>query len=232
MKTALFPLAHRLAALVCAAALLAPAPAHAGRQDDHDRRVKNLTEYFGQVQSKVESAVPNYLLRRAKGIVILKQWKAAFGWGIKGGGGVALVRLPNGQWSPPAFMQQGEGSLGWQIGGQSMQTVMVILTDKGMDGFRNPKFRIGVDAAAVAGPTGADAEAKVGNADILVYGDAAGLFAGVSIEGGFFIPNDRYTEELYAVPGLTLREVLFENKVQHRPSTRALVEAIERAARQ
>lgn len=198
-----------------------------------EKQMRNISDYFEMVMLDNEKKIPGSLLKKAEGIVIMRQLKAGLGVGFKGGGGVALVRdKSSGGWSPPAFLNAGEGSIGLQIGGQVIDSIYLIMNEEGMKILTQPQYRIGVDAAAVAGPHAADAEAKYsGNVPILVYTDAGGLYAGASFEGGFLVPDKKANEDYYDREGLIMSEILFDRKVKATESGERLIDLINKHSR-
>ncbi len=207
-----------------------PAEKEAKRDARLEKRVKQMAEYFQMVMESPQTNIPPRLLRKAEGIIIMRQYKAGLGVGIKGGGGVALARdQKTGKWSAPAFLKAGEASIGLQIGGQVLDSIYLLMNEEGMKILSQTQFRIGVDAAAAAGPHGADAEAKYsGDVPILVYTDTGGLYAGASFEGGFLIPDNKSNAAYYDDLAILVREILFENKVEKTESALQLIQILDR----
>lgn len=195
-----------------------------------DRLIKKLTLYVDEVQDDPSTRIPQSLIDKAEGIIIMKTFKAGFVLGFKGGGGVAMARDKDGNWSPPSFVSIGEGSVGFQIGGQAMDTILLIMNQEGMKVLSNTGVRIGVEASATAGPVGADAEAKYeeSNTPILVYGDTKGLFAGASIEGGALFPHDKRNAIYYGDPSLTMKDIIFDREVTHTAAADELIASLKK----
>jgi lipid-binding SYLF domain-containing protein len=193
-------------------------------------RIERAKEYFDELMADESTAVPRELMRKCTGVVILRQYKAGLVFGVKGGFGVALAKdEKTGQWSPPAFIKNAEGSYGLQIGGQSIDTVLVIVAKEGLQMLMKSKFKVGVDASAAAGPVGRDAEAKVGQGQaILVYSAAKGLYAGAVFEGGLLMPDNGANEKFYSKEGLTLKDILFDGEVKMPEEAKPLVESLEK----
>jgi lipid-binding SYLF domain-containing protein len=102
------------------------------------------------------------------------------------GEGVMLVRDSGGGWSNPTFLSIGGGSLGWQIGGQSTDVILVFKSQSSIENIKKGKFTLGADAAVAAGPVGRRVEGATDvmlQAEILSYSRSRGFFAGVSLEG-------------------------------------------------
>ncbi len=194
-----------------------------------EKRVEKISDYFEQVMDSPESTIPPGLLRKAEGIIIMRQFKVGMGLGIKGGGGIAMARDgKNGQWSAPAFLKAGEASIGLQLGGQMLDSVFLLMNEKGMNLLSQTQFRIGVDAAATAGPHGAEAEVKYsGDVPILVYSNIGGLYAGATFESGFLVPDNKANAAYYNDEAILMGEILFKNKVEKTAEAKKLIELIE-----
>jgi len=211
-----------------------PVEKQAKREARLEKRVKNIANYFEAVMESPQSVIPAGLLSKAEGIIIMHQFKVGLGIGIKAGGGIAMARdEKTGEWSAPAFLKAGEGSIGLQIGGQVLDSVFLLMNKEGMNILSRTQFRIGVDAAAAAGPHGAEAEAKYsGNTPILIYSDTGGLYAGATFEGGFLVPDNKANAAYYRDDAILMREILFENKVEKTSSAKELIDLIERYSKE
>jgi len=194
------------------------------------KRIQRAQEYLEDIMESPDTAIPESLMEGCKGIIILRQYKAGFIFGAKGGAGIALVRdRKTGKWSPPAFIGTGEGSFGFQIGAQSIDSIFLIMNKEGMEMLCKSKFKIGVDASAAIGPVGRDAEAKIGaGTAILVYSRAKGLYAGASFEGGLLLSDKKANKKFYGVKGITIEDILFKNKVQMPQEAKSLIKLLNR----
>src|SRR5436190_1105012 len=103
-------------------------PALAASKNKLDARVRDLTDYFEKVQKDSENAVPAGILRKAEGLIIMRTYKAGFIVGVAGGHGVAIVKdKTTGKWGPIGFLKAGEGSFGFQAGGQRADMILVLM---------------------------------------------------------------------------------------------------------
>jgi hypothetical protein len=115
-----------------------------------------------------------------------------------------MVREENGSWRAPTFLTLTGGSIGWQIGAQSSDIVLVFKTQKSVEGLLSGKFTLGADAAVAAGPVGRRAAAATDEnlkAEIYSYSRTRGLFAGISIDGSVLEINDAETAAYYGAAG-------------------------------
>ncbi len=175
----------RSPAILCLLALAVAVPAAAATREE--KRVADATDVLDQLLRIPEQRIPATLLSRAYAVAVIPNVvKVGFGLGVRHGRGILVVRQDDNSWSNPAFIALTGGSVGWQIGAQSTDIVLVFKTRKGVDGIANGKLTLGADASVAAGPVGRQASAAtdvVFQAEIMSYSRARGLFAGVSIEG-------------------------------------------------
>ncbi len=172
------------------AATVAAAPASAATREETTIETSMLV--LRELQSMPDLQIPDQLLSRAEGIVILPaNVKVGFGFGARFGSGVLLVRGADRRWSNPVFVNSGGGSFGFQAGGQVSDIVLVMTTRQSIEGITDGKLTLGADASVAAGPVGRTAMASTSlsfDSEIYAYSRAKGLFAGVSLEGnGIFI---------------------------------------------
>lgn len=191
---------------VCAVMVLAlalPAMAGSTRSDDITR-IKNSTDIFRDLVDAPDSDFPLDLLQSAQCVAIIpSELQAAFIVGGKYGKGIVTCRVgPHAarQWSAPAFVMISGGSFGFQIGGSATDLVLVFRNRTGLKKLLSDKFKIGGSATAAAGPLGRSAEASTDlqlHAEILSYSRSRGVFAGVSLNGAVFQPDDSGNHSLY-----------------------------------
>lgn len=221
---------HAISLVSLLAVLFGSETASAASREKLAKRLTSAQEYLEELMADESTAIPKDLIKKCTGIIILRQYKAGLGFGVKGGAGIALVKdEKTGAWSAPAFVKNAEGSFGFQIGGQAIDSVFMIMNKNGMEMLNKSKFKVGVDASAAAGPHGRDAEAKVSvETSILVYSKAKGLYAGASFEGGFLIPDDAANEEFYGPKNSSLNEILFGAKVEMPEEAKPLIDVLKK----
>lgn len=164
-------------------ALSARPSAHA--QIAEERTLGEAVELVQAFTAEGDSVIPYDLLQRARGIAVIpKVFRGGFILGARRGRGVLVVRSENGTWSNPAFVTLTGGSIGWQIGAESTDLVLVFANDNAVKNITTGKFTLGGDASAVAGPLGKQATmAMTFRAEIYGYVRSRGLFAGAAFEG-------------------------------------------------
>ena len=178
----------------------ASAKAASGEEEKVHQRVQNSAKDLKQLMGAPDSAIPREALESAKCIAVVPDLtKGGFIFGAEHGRGVATCRTPRG-WSEPAFFVVTGGSWGAQIGLQSVDLVMLIMNDKGMQDLLSSKFRLGASGAVAAGPVGRQAQASTDwkmKAEVLVYSRARGLYAGLDLSGAVIKSDHDATKAFY-----------------------------------
>lgn len=173
--------------------------AHA--QAREESKVILATQVMEELRGQRDQYVPDLLLERAYGVAIIPDVvKVGFGVGGRRGTGVLLVRDKNGRFSNPIFVAITGGSIGWQIGAQKTDVVLVFTTRQGVDGISDGKMTLGADASIAAGPVGRSASAATDqnfSAEIYSYSRARGLFAGVALDGSALTIERRSNTRFY-----------------------------------
>src|SRR5688500_9451184 len=206
-------------AVVCACLMSVTALAWAGREED--ARAQNAIRVMTDIQAIPESAIPDKLLDEARAIVIVPDTiKAGLVLGGRRGHGVVSVKNPDGTWSNPSFITLTGGSVGFQVGVQSADIVLVFRSDRGLESIVNGKFTLGADAGVAAGPMGRNASTSTDGemkAEIWSWSRARGLFAGVALDGAVLAIDDAANEAVYGRD--TTPRMIFEDRAGQRPST-------------
>ena len=163
-------------------------------------RVQAAADVLNEIQSAPDKGIPEGVLGSAECVAVVPSMvKGAFIVGGNYGRGLASCRTPKG-WSAPAFFVVTGGSIGWQIGGQAVDVVMLIMNKDGMKRLLSSQFQLGADASVAAGPVGRQADAGTDwkmHAEVLTYSRARGLFAGVSLNGAQIKQDKDSTREIY-----------------------------------
>lgn len=156
-----------------------------------------------ELSTSSDQRIPDRLLAEAAGIAIVPHFtRGALVVGVSGGRGVLVTRDGQGNWQAPEFIKMGGGSVGWQVGVQSVDLVLVFRSQKSLDNIRQGKLTLGVDASAAAGPIGRYTSAATDTrfqAEILTYSRSRGLFAGVALGGSAIQPDRPATERYYQI---------------------------------
>jgi lipid-binding SYLF domain-containing protein len=205
--------------------LAAGAPAVADSEADLAKRLRRSTEVLKEMAGGSRPEIPRELLAHARGIAVFPGvTKGALIVGGRHGEGVMCVRRPGG-WSPPAFFTIGGGSFGLQVGGQVVDLVLVIMSDKGVDRLLRSETTLGGDASLAAGPKSLHQGAATDGtfkAEIYSYARSSGFFAGASFEGATVQPDGGAIRTLYGARADS-REVLLGGKLPVPASARSFV---------
>lgn len=189
-----------VALILLVSLLAASSQAASPREDATVRSSETVLKEFLALPSQ---KIPTALLTRAEAIAIVpKVVKVGVVLGGRRGKGVVLVKDGHGNWQPPRFLTLTGGSVGWQLGVQSTDVILVFTTRKSVEGLLKGKFTLGADAAAAAGPLGRQAQAATDlklKAEIYSYSRSRGLFAGVSFDGSMLQIDQAATRAYYAV---------------------------------
>ncbi len=157
--------------------------ADSDKERERIENAANVVEDFG----KMKESIPHQMIVDCEGIIIIpKMLNAGFIVGAKRGRGIAMVKLENGKWSNPVFITLTGGSVGAQIGVQSVDLVLVFQHKGVLTKVQNGDFTIGGDISAAAGPVGRSSTASTDykmEAEVYSYSRSRGLFAGISIAG-------------------------------------------------
>jgi lipid-binding SYLF domain-containing protein len=183
-----------------------------GWAQDRDKvmeRVDAAGTVMNEIMDAPDKGIPEEILGSAQCVAVVPSLlKGGFIVGASYGKGVASCKTANG-WSAPAFFRVEGGSVGFQIGGQAVDLVMVIMNERGMRALLSSKFKLGADASVAAGPVGRHAEGATDwkmRAQVLTYSRARGVFAGISLNGAVIKQDRDDTRAFYGrmVPYRTL----------------------------
>jgi len=178
--------------------------------------------------------IPKDLFDRAECVIVLPSVKKlAIGIGGSYGRGVMTCRTGQhftGHWSAPAMYALEGGNIGFQLGGEATDFVLLVMNPKGAESLMGSKVKLGADAAAAAGPKGRDATGATDiamRAEILSYSRSRGLFAGVSLEGSTLRPDGSANEKLYGRK-VSARDIVRRGKVSAPASAQELLAVLNR----
>jgi lipid-binding SYLF domain-containing protein len=199
------------------------------------KRLENAGTVMQEVMG-VPDDIPQDLLDKAECVIVFPSvLKAAFVVGGSYGRGAMVCRTGehfSGAWGAPAMYALEGASVGFQLGGQATDLVLLVMNNKGASSILSSKVKLGVDASAAAGPKGRDASADTDaymRAEILSYSRSRGLFAGVSLEGSTLRPDDDASADVYGRK-ITAKEIVLGNKVAVPASGRHLVAVLQKNA--
>lgn len=165
-----------LAAIVSSQAFAQPAP---------DVQLEEATELIRAFTDAGDDSIPTELLLRARGIAVIPNvFRGGFLLGARRGRGVLSLRMEDGSWSNPAFVILTGGSIGWQIGAESTDIVLIFANDNAVRNMATGKFTLGGEASAIAGPLRKQASSTMTfRAEVYGYLRSRGLYAGAAFQG-------------------------------------------------
>src|SRR6202163_736539 len=204
---------------------------------DKAKDVKDRLQNAGAVMQEILNIpddIPQDLLDKARCVIVMPSVvKAAFIVGGSYGRGTMICRTGKdftGPWGAPAMYALEGGSIGFQIGGEATDFVLLVMNDLGMDSLLHSKVKLGADASAAAGPKGRTAAADtdiVMRAAGLSYSRSRGLFAGISLEGSTLRSDGSANRKLYG-RSLSAKEIVRQGKVGVPASGRKLISLLNK----
>jgi len=207
---------------------------------DETGQAEKAAKVFTEIMDTPDKGIPQNLFDAASCVAVFPTvLKAAFIVGGQGGRGVASCRTGSG-WTSPAYFNMGGGSVGFQIGAEATDFVLLIMNQDGMKSLLSDQFTLGGDASVAAGPVGRQAGASTDiklNAQILSYSRSKGLFAGVDLKGVVIKPDKDDMKDVYG-PDVRARQVLAPDAkikapepIRVFPTTLARFSAVKKSAK-
>ena len=199
------------------------------------KRLENSGTVMQEVMG-VPDNIPQELLEKAECVIVFPSvLKGAFIVGGSYGRGAMVCRTGehfDGPWGSPAMYALEGGSVGFQLGGQATDLVLLVMNERGASSILSSQVKLGADASAAAGPKGRDASADTDaylRAEILSYSRSRGLFAGISLEGSTLRPDDDASADVYGRK-ITAKEIVMGHKTVVPASGRLLVRVLQKNA--
>jgi len=203
-------------------------------QEHENDRLKHAGEVLQEILN-IPDDLPKSVLDKSECVIVIPSVKKfAIGIGGNYGRGAMTCRGGanfTGPWGPPAMVALEGGNIGFQLGGQATDFVLLVVNPKGIDSILRSKVKLGADAAAAAGPKGRDAQAATDammHAEILTYSRSRGLFAGISLDGSTLRPDNSASEKVYGKK-VSARDIVILHKVGTTASGRLLVSTLQKA---
>ena len=217
---------YRTLLLIAGAASAAVAAA----KNEPVERITEAARVFTEIQSAKDKGIPDALLDKTNGIIIVPGLKrAGFVVGGEYGKGVFVARLPNGRWSAPSTIRIEGGSIGLQIGAGETDLIMLAMNEDAVKQLMKMGVKIGADVMAAAGPVGREAAAAttpIPASGLLAYSRSRGVFAGATIDGSTLRSDDGDNAAIYG------RKVdqsdILSGKIQPTPAAKPLLSVLRR----
>ena len=204
-----------------------------GAAEKETDRLENSAVVMEEIMN-VPDNIPQDLLDKAECVIVVPSVKkVALGIGGSYGRGAMVCRTGvkfKGQWGAPSMLALEGGSIGFQLGGEATDLILLVMNRKGADSILSSQVKLGGDASVAAGPKGRDAQAATDaymGAEILSYSRSKGLFAGVSLAGATLRADNDANQRVYGRK-LTAREIVLDNKVAVPKTGRHLVNVLQK----
>lgn len=217
----------------CTLVLLVATPISLLAQKKEEQRLQSAGTVLKEILD-IPDSIPQDILDKAECVVVFPSvLKFAVGIGGSYGRGAMVCRSGKnfrGPWGAPAMFALEGGNIGFQLGGQATDFVLLVMNDRGAASVLSSKVKLGADAAAAAGPKGRDATAAtdvVMRAEILSYSRSRGLFAGISLEGSTLRSDNGANKNLYGRQ-LTARQIIQDGAVRTPAAGAALVGLLQK----
>jgi lipid-binding SYLF domain-containing protein len=222
--------------LVAAACLtLISGAVYAKKLNKEQKRLEECGVVMQEVLNVPEN-IPHELLEKAECVIVIPSVKKlAFGVGADYGRGAMVCRTGmqfRGPWGSPAMYALEGASIGFQVGGETTDLILLVMNDRGMESILSSKVKLGADASIAGGPKGRTATAATDawmRAEILSYSRSQGLFAGVSLEGSTIRPDDDASADVYG-HSVKAKDIVRGTRVHVPNSGRALVNVLQKSA--
>jgi len=220
--------------LIAGVTLLASSVAlGAAMSSGEEKRLREAADVLYEIHQTPDKDIPGDLWDKAQCVAVMPAVKkVAFVLGGEYGKGVLSCRDGVG-WTAPVFMMLSKGSVGFQIGGQSVDLVLLVMNDHGMKRLLESKVVLGGEASIAGGPVGRDARAMTDaqlKAEMLSYSRTQGLFAGLDLTGGVLKPDTDDNEDVYG-RGITARDILIAKTVKAPAQAASFMRALRRVDR-
>jgi lipid-binding SYLF domain-containing protein len=220
----------RLLAGIAVVGLIGSAVVDAEVGSAQTKRINEAAQVLKEIHAVPDKDVPGELWDRAACVLVVPSMKkGAFVFGGEYGRGLMSCRH-DGEWSAPVFMLIEKGSWGLQIGAQTIDLVLLVMNQSGMEKLLKNKVSLGAEASVAGGPVGRDARAATDaqmKAEILSYSRTQGLFAGINLSGGVIKPDDDGNRDLYG-PGTSPSSVINSTTVKAPAATAPFMDALKR----
>ncbi|TWT83664.1 hypothetical protein CA13_51310 [Planctomycetes bacterium CA13] len=196
--------AYLIAVFITAFSILISPTANAQSALNEEQIVQASSAILTATMATPGNRIPQAMLTNASGVAIIPNVvKGSFIVGARHGRGLLFVREADGIWHAPVFITLTGGNVGWQVGVQSSDIILVFKTPRSIQGLLSGKLTLGGDASAAAGPlgrqTGIATDGQL-QAEIYTYSRSRGLFAGVSLDGSMVQVDQFATSAYYPIP--------------------------------
>jgi lipid-binding SYLF domain-containing protein len=221
---------NRTSWLIAVMALMATSAVSAAINEAQARRLTDAATVVRELRSAPDTGIPETLWQKASCVAVIPSVKkAAFIFGGEYGKGLISCRT-DADWSAPSFLVLQKGSFGLQIGGTTIDLVLLVMNPQGIEKLLRSKVALGAEASVAAGPVGRDVRALTDaqlRAEILSYSRAQGVFAGLNLAGGVLKADEDDNRDAYG-KGISARDILVLHTAHAPNLASAFLEALRR----
>jgi len=221
--------------IVAACLAVAAGAVYAAKLNKEQKRLEECGVVMREVLN-IPDNIPHDLLEKAECVIVIPSVKKlAFGIGADYGRGAMVCRTGEhfrGPWGAPAMYALEGGSVGFQIGGEATDLILLVMNGRGMDSILSSKVKLGADASVAGGPKGRDASADTDawmRAEILSYSRSRGVFAGISLEGSTIRPDDDASADVYG-HSIKAKDIVRDQHTGVPSTGRNLVHVLQKSA--
>jgi lipid-binding SYLF domain-containing protein len=214
---------------------LAAGAVYAAKLNKEQKRLRECGVVMQEVLN-IPDNIPTELLEKAECVIVIPSVrKLAFGVGASYGRGAMVCRRGanfTGVWGAPAMYALEGGSIGFQIGGEATDLILLVMNKRGMESILSSKVKLGADVSIAGGPKGRDASANTDawmRAEMLSYSRSRGLFAGISLAGATIRPDNDASEQVYG-RAIKAKQIVRSQSMGVPATGRQLVSALQKSA--
>jgi lipid-binding SYLF domain-containing protein len=222
-----------VAALIGLPTMVNPTTVRADDKSNDEDRIQSAGEVLKEIMD-IPDDIPQSLIDKADCVIVYPSvLKAAFIVGASYGRGVMSCRKGanfRGRWGAPSMMALEGASVGFQIGGQATDFVILVMNERGASSILSSKVKLGGDASVAAGPVGRNATAETDvtmRAEMLTYSRARGLFAGISLAGSTVRPDNDANARIYGKQ-IPAKDIVLRAAVPPPPSAKLMLDVLEK----
>jgi lipid-binding SYLF domain-containing protein len=204
-------------------------------EDEQQKLLRDSVLVMEEIMNAPDQEIPANLISQAKAVIIFPTMvKGGFFIGGRYGNGIATVRSKaTGRFGPPGFITQSGISFGFQFGAEAVDLILLVMTQRGIEGLLKSKLTLGGDVAVSAGPIGRHAEAAADmrmQGEIYSYSRSKGAFVGISLKGTLIEENKDANHSYYGPT--PIKDILMNGKVKKLPqSAKRFIKGINLIAR-
>jgi lipid-binding SYLF domain-containing protein len=196
---------------------------------DLNKEICAAANFYSSQQSNVTTAVPDWVVSQAKGVIIITRVSGALIVGGTSGTGIGMNKGADGKFSAPAFYTVGGASIGLQIGGGTTRTIAFLMSDKALNTLTDSKFVWSGNVRAVAGDQSSQSTTTNNKADVILYQQSSGLDVGATV-AGTQVSIDTAGNQNYYDSAATTPTTIFAGQITTPDAAKPLLAVLDKQA--